>query len=211
EEINVNLLSLEDKNGVNLQDTLPPNPKLAKKRNRAVEKQLKTDQKIAKLQEHTTLLVLGPGDSGKSTFIRQLRFLEDIERFFDPLYTPTDQDIVCCRKITTSITETKIVVNTEKIRIFDFGGQKHLRNFWAPYFDDPKNVILFFVAISSFDQQMLEDEKENRFYDTLKLFELLINMEILKKVEFILFFNKMDLFLEKLKSIKVKDYIEDFD
>ncbi|KAJ3385527.1 guanine nucleotide-binding protein subunit alpha [Lobulomyces angularis] len=126
-------------------------------------------------------------------------------------YKPSDQDILCCRRVTKSITETKIVVGKQKLRIFDFGGQKHLRNFWAPYFDDKNNSIIFVTAISSFDQKMEEDEENNRFEDSLKLFEILINKDVLQKVEFILFFNKMDLLIEKLKVKKLKDYITDFE
>ncbi|KAJ3375198.1 hypothetical protein HDU92_000842, partial [Lobulomyces angularis] len=74
EDINVNLSSLTVEDGINLQETLLAVPKMATKRNNAIEKQLKKDQKEQKLKG-IKILVLGPGDSGKSTFIRQMRLL----------------------------------------------------------------------------------------------------------------------------------------
>ncbi|KAJ3201926.1 hypothetical protein HK099_002058, partial [Clydaea vesicula] len=103
EEIEVNLLPLEDPTGINLMDSLYKNPRKAKTRSTKIEKQLANDEKENKLKG-PIVLVLGPADSGKSTFIRQMRiqnlknftaeekdFFDDLERIFSNTYTPTDQ------------------------------------------------------------------------------------------------------------------------
>ena len=55
------------------------------------------------------------------------------------------------------------------------------------------------------EQVLAEDNKTNRMHDSLQLFRKIVNDEFLKQKPFIMFFNKSDLFREKIvkKSLKV--------
>ncbi|KAJ3200808.1 Guanine nucleotide-binding protein G(k) subunit alpha [Clydaea vesicula] len=65
--------------GVNFVRDLLLSPRKAITRNRMIDKQLKLDERQFKEEAQKTarILVLGSGDSGKSTFIRQMRLLNE--------------------------------------------------------------------------------------------------------------------------------------
>ncbi|KAJ3227950.1 Guanine nucleotide-binding protein G(t) subunit alpha-2 [Clydaea vesicula] len=80
EDVNVNLSSLVEEGGINLQEELQLDLPRALLRHKFVEKQIKKDLEASKLKG-IKLLVLGSGDSGKSTFIRQMRILSNSSTF----------------------------------------------------------------------------------------------------------------------------------
>ncbi|KAJ3107214.1 guanine nucleotide-binding protein subunit alpha [Phlyctochytrium planicorne] len=124
-------------------------------------------------------------------------------------YVPLDQDILSARIMTTTITETKIEIESVLFKIYDVGGQRSERKKWAPYFDDVM-AIIFVVAISSFDQTCFEDLKTNRMLESLNLFGSICNHPLFKKTAVILFLNKIDLLKKKLEHTKVQQYFEDY-
>ncbi|KAJ3389513.1 guanine nucleotide-binding protein subunit alpha [Lobulomyces angularis] len=75
DDINVNVTELEDKYGINLTEILPSKPAQAIKRNKKVDKEIKQLNKDKKKNNYLKILILGSADSGKSTFIRQLRLI----------------------------------------------------------------------------------------------------------------------------------------
>jgi G-protein alpha subunit len=84
-------------------------------------------------------------------------FFEDIERLFAKDYIPTDQDILRSRLRTTGITETIFDLGTLTYRMFDVGGQRSERKKWIHCFENV-NCLLFLVAISGYDQCLVEDK-----------------------------------------------------
>ncbi|KAG1313297.1 hypothetical protein G6F64_002366 [Rhizopus arrhizus] len=78
--------------------------------------------------------------------------------FWQPDYTPTDQDIVRCRAKTTGIIETTFHIGPLTYRMFDVGGQR--------------------IAISGYDQRLVEDKDANQMHESLMLFD---NIYIFKK------------------------------
>ena len=98
-------------------------------------------------------------------------FYGDLDRLFAPDYVPTDQDILRCRIKTTGITETEFQVGPLTYRyvvmlqllalirnysMFDVGGQRSERKKWIHCFEDV-TALLFLVAISGYDQVLVED------------------------------------------------------
>ncbi|TPX74719.1 hypothetical protein CcCBS67573_g04014 [Chytriomyces confervae] len=122
-----------------------------------------------------------------------------------PEYNPTEQDILNTRQMTTTVTETKILVEKKLFRIFDVGGQRGERKKWAPYFDDV-DAIIYLVAISSYDQVCLEDSSTNRMVESMNLFDSICNHPLFKMTEMIVFMNKIDLFKEKLEKTPISQY-----
>jgi hypothetical protein len=106
--------------------------------------------------------------------------------------------------------------------VIDVGGQRSERRKWLSTFDCVTAVI-FCVAISDYDQGIAEqkslrwpfdllsiafnlnfcpvlreDRTQNRMKEALVLFEEIVNSQVFHKIDFIVFFNKIDLFAEKL-------------
>ena len=64
--------------------------------------------------------------------------------------------------------------------------------------------------MSEYDQVLEEDEKVNRMDDSLTLFGDTVNGVHLRKKPFILFFNKVDLFEEKVKRKSIQCAFPDY-
>eukprot|EP01097_Dermamoeba_algensis_P003416 TRINITY_DN2388_c0_g1_i1.p2 TRINITY_DN2388_c0_g1~~TRINITY_DN2388_c0_g1_i1.p2 ORF type:complete len:153 (+),score=41.71 TRINITY_DN2388_c0_g1_i1:760-1218(+) len=85
----------------------------------------------------------------------------------------------------------------------DVGGQRNERRKWLHCLDCVTAVI-FFVSLSEYDQVLAEDEKTNRMKESLTLFEGISNSSFFSSVSMIIFFNKNDLFTEKIKNVDLK-------
>lgn len=84
-------------------------------------------------------------------------FFESLDRLFVPQYSPTDQDILRSRLKTTGITETVFDLGALTYRMFDVGGQRSERKKWIHCFENV-TALLFLVAISGYDQCLVEDK-----------------------------------------------------
>jgi guanine nucleotide-binding protein subunit alpha len=84
-------------------------------------------------------------------------FIEDIDRLWGEDYVPDDQDLLRSRLRTTGITETIFDLGQLTYRMFDVGGQRSERKKWIHCFENV-NCLLFLVAISGYDQCLVEDK-----------------------------------------------------
>lgn len=84
-------------------------------------------------------------------------YFDSIDRIAAPDYLPTDQDVLRSRVKTTGITETTFHIGDLTYRMFDVGGQRSERKKWIHCFENV-TAIVFLVAISEYDQVLVEDE-----------------------------------------------------
>ncbi|KAJ3378447.1 hypothetical protein HDU92_007383, partial [Lobulomyces angularis] len=127
-------------------------------------------------------------------------FVNNTERILDTMFYPNNQDILLSRRATTTVTSTAVTVSGTEFKFIDVSGQKSQRKTWLPYFEDAA-ATMFVVDISSYDKNMEEESSTNRLFDAWKLFGEIINNELLANTEFMLFFNKMDLFISKIGTV----------
>ncbi|KAF9551968.1 guanine nucleotide-binding protein subunit alpha [Mortierella hygrophila] len=137
-------------------------------------------------------------------------YFDSIDRIANPSYSPTDQDVLRSRVKTTGITETAFNIGELTYRMFDVGGQRSERRKWINCFENVTAVV-FLVAISEYDQLLLEDETVNRMHEALTLFDSICNSRWFVKTSIILFLNKIDRFKEKLPLSPLNKYFPDFD
>ena len=71
-------------------------------------------------------------------------------------------------------------------------------------------AVLFVISLSDFNQMLYEDDTTNRMRESQKLFDEILNSIFFQKTPFIVFFNKVDLFREKLRSHILADYLPDY-
>ncbi|ORX57044.1 guanine nucleotide binding protein, alpha subunit [Hesseltinella vesiculosa] len=136
-------------------------------------------------------------------------YFDAIDRIGDMNYLPTDQDVLRSRVKTTGITETTFVIGELTYRMFDVGGQRSERKKWIHCFENV-TAIIFLVAISEYDQVLIEDETVNRMQEALTLFDSICNSRWFVKTSVILFLNKIDIFKEKLPKHPLKESFPDF-
>ncbi|XP_071329685.1 guanine nucleotide-binding protein G(o) subunit alpha-like [Trachinotus anak] len=126
-----------------------------------------------------------------------LYFFENMSRILAPNYIPTEMDVLRVRVRTCGIIETQFQVNETIFRLYDVAGQRSERRKWLSCFDCIQ-VVLFVVALSSYDMTLMEDPSVNRLQESLELFTSICTNTVFNNASLILFMNKSDLFQEKI-------------
>jgi len=93
--------------------------------------------------------------------------------------------------------------------MFDVGGQRSERKKWIHCFENVTSII-FCVALSEYDQVLLEESSQNRMQESLVLFDSVVNSRWFMRTSIILFLNKVDLFRGKLKKSPLGAYFPDY-
>ncbi|GAO15188.1 uncharacterized protein UV8b_04647 [Ustilaginoidea virens] len=132
-------------------------------------------------------------------------FVDGLDRIWADGYVPNDQDLLRSRLRTTGITESVFDLGQLTYRMFDVGGQRSERKKWIHCFENV-HCLLFLVAISGYDQCLVEDKDGNQMNEALMLWESIANSHWFTKSAMILFLNKMDLFKEKLPRSPISKY-----
>ncbi|KAI8894541.1 guanine nucleotide binding protein, alpha subunit [Globomyces pollinis-pini] len=136
-------------------------------------------------------------------------FFDKLKELLEHSYVFTQEDMLLMRTVTQNISDNVFEVEMRgsktKLHFFDVSGLKYHRKRWLPYFENVQ-LIVFLVAVSSYDQVLLEDKDVNRMVDAIKLFEDIVNHPLLAKSDMVVFFNKKDLFDIKIRNISLKTY-----
>jgi len=142
-------------------------------------------------------------------------FLDELHRITDKRYIPSDDDVLKARLKTVGVVEHSFTIDkgSEKgvdWKIFDVGGARSQRQYWAPYFSEV-DAIIFLAPISAFDQVLIEDPEVNRLEDSLLLWRTVISNKLLENVNIVLFLNKCDLLEFKLThGVKLADHMTSY-
>ncbi|KAI1893177.1 hypothetical protein AGOR_G00141220 [Albula goreensis] len=95
------------------------------------------------------------------------------------------------------------------IRMFDVGGQRSERKKWIHCFEGV-TCIIFCGALSAYDMVLVEDDEVNRMHESLHLFNSICNHKFFATTSIVLFLNKKDLFLEKIKKVHLSICFPDY-
>lgn len=137
-------------------------------------------------------------------------YMENLSRISKPDYIPNEQDILRSRQKTSGIFDNVFDMGSNlKFHIYDVGGQRSERKKWIHCFDNV-TLIIFCVSLSEYDQQLLEDQGQNRFQESLVLFDNIVNSRWFSRTSVVLFLNKIDLFAEKLQKVPLENYFPDY-
>ncbi|KAF3848338.1 hypothetical protein F7725_014835 [Dissostichus mawsoni] len=122
-------------------------------------------------------------------------------------YTPTDQDLLRCRVLTSGIIETRFQVDKVNFHMFDVGGQRDERRKWIQCFNDVTAII--FVAeqqLQHGDQRGQLDQSAARISGPLQ-----IHLDQ-QTISVILFLNKQDVLADKILAgkSKLEDYFPEY-
>ncbi|KAK0701669.1 guanine nucleotide-binding protein alpha-3 subunit [Lasiosphaeria miniovina] len=136
-------------------------------------------------------------------------FFQEAVRIVAPDYLPNEMDVLRARTKTTGIYETRFKMGQLSIHMFDVGGQRSERKKWIHCFENVTSII-FCVALSEYDQVLLEESSQNRMMESLLLFDSVVNSRWFMRTSIILFLNKVDIFKQKLGRSPLGNYFPDY-
>ncbi|VFV33308.1 guanine nucleotide-binding protein subunit [Lynx pardinus] len=137
-------------------------------------------------------------------------YLADVDRIATSGYLPTQQDVLRVRVPTTGIIEYPFDLENIIFRMVDVGGQRSERRKWIHCFENVTS-IMFLVALSEYDQVLVESDNENRMEESKALFRTIITYPWFQNSSVILFLNKKDLLEDKILHSHLVDYFPEFD
>ncbi|KAJ3425274.1 guanine nucleotide-binding protein g(o) subunit alpha [Anaeramoeba flamelloides] len=251
----------------------------SKKKRQSLQKEQKKNQKIQnqieietkKQKKELKILILGTGESGKSTFIKQMMiihkggftnsdlveykktiktnlilhtkilfeacvnfnweiksqtkayekrnkfqlpdtanyFLDKIDKIMENDYQPSDTDVLFCRIPTTGVSQLTFDQGENSWTVIDVGGQRSERRKWIHQFEDVQ-LLIYIVALSEYNQKLFEDLDVNRLRESFGLFSKISNNDFFENKNCVVFFNKVDLFEEKIKKEDLKQCFPDY-
>lgn len=136
-------------------------------------------------------------------------FLDNLDCIGQLNYIPSKQDILFARKATKGIVEHDFVIKKIPFKMVDVGGQRSQRQKWFQCFDGITS-ILFMVSSSEYDQVLMEDRRTNRLVESMNIFETIVNNKLFLNVSIILFLNKTDLLVEKIRTADIRKNFPEF-
>ena len=122
---------------------------------------------------------------------------------------PTLQDVLRVRVPTSGIVEYPFDLDQIIFRMVDVGGQRSERRKWIHCFENVTSII-FLVALSEYDQVLVECDNENRMEESKALFRCIISYQWFASKSFILFLNKKDLLEDKIMNSHLVDYFPEY-
>jgi len=136
-------------------------------------------------------------------------YFDNIQRFLDDDFVPTEEDCIMTRVRTTGISVTEFDEGPVHFRVVDVGGQRNERKKWIHCFDDVK-ALLFVVNLAGYDQVMFEDPSQNRMQESLTLFGQICNNPIFADTPTFLILNKKDLFESMIQKTDLSKCFPDY-
>ncbi|PWN93526.1 guanine nucleotide-binding protein alpha-3 subunit [Acaromyces ingoldii] len=136
-------------------------------------------------------------------------FFDEVRRISSPDYVPNEADVLRARSKTTGISETRFNMGQLSIHLFDVGGQRSERKKWIHCFEAVTSII-FCVALSEYDQVLLEESGQNRMAESLVLFESVVNSRWFSRTSIILFLNKIDIFKQKVPRQPLSNFFPEY-
>mmetsp|Transcript_3837 Transcript_3837/g.4960 ORF Transcript_3837/g.4960 Transcript_3837/m.4960 type:complete len:364 (-) Transcript_3837:121-1212(-) len=128
-------------------------------------------------------------------------FFDNVDRILMSTFIPSDADILSCRVRTSGVLEYFFNIERNiRIRLIDVGGQRSERRKWIHCFEGVQSV-LFFAALSEYDQALFEDQRQNRMRESLQLFHDACGCPYFQESAVVLFLNKVDLFRKKIQKV----------
>ncbi|KAL6463677.1 hypothetical protein MHYP_G00280680 [Metynnis hypsauchen] len=191
-----------------------------------IERQLRMDKNDVHRQ--LKLLLLGTGESGKSTFIKQMRIIHgkgyseedrrDYTRLvFQNIFIAVQAMIQAMETLRIPFIDDKNTtyaamlssVTPETVMMVDVGGQRSERRKWIHCFENVTSII-FLAALSEYDQVLLENTSENRMDESKALFKTIVTYPWFQNTSIILFLNKTDILKEKITKSHIADYFPEY-
>jgi hypothetical protein len=151
---------------------------------------------------------------------RRSHVMDNTPYFFDNMlqilsdgFELTFEEYVLIRDQTTGITVKQFEAQTPfgqyVFKVTDVGGQRSERRKWLKLFDNV-NTVMFLMGLSGYDQVLFEDNSRNCLEERLDLFKNTCHNKVFSSTDWVIFFNKIDIFEDKIKHVPFTVYQPSF-
>jgi len=106
-------------------------------------------------------------------------YFENVERFVEDDFVPTEEDQIMARVMTTGLVETEIPASPISLTVVDVGGQRTERRKWIHCFDNVSGIV-FCANLAGYNSVLFEDRTQNRMAECFQVFNETINKEEFK-------------------------------
>eukprot|EP01083_Nonionella_stella_P067876 179820_1 len=174
------------------------------------------------LGEKIATLWADPGMKTTLTLRSKFQIHDNVGYFLDKIrdickddYQPDFEDFIRIRTRSTGFATECVDANIENFGEYTFeftdvGGQRSERKKWMKIVVDQIQAVLYVVALSEYDMKCFEDNQTNRLIEALDLFKEIVGGKFFNGKSVLVFFNKYDLFAEKIKKVPISVAFDDF-
>ncbi|OMH81281.1 Guanine nucleotide-binding protein subunit alpha [Zancudomyces culisetae] len=187
------------------------------------------------MQKEVKILLLGAGESGKSTVVKQMKLIHENGYTYDERESFKEIIFSNCMQSARALLEAMdtleidlenprnqinvdLIMDTPtQIESDDFPPElmMAIKSIWSDggvreCFSRSSEYQLNDSASYEYDQVLIEDESSNRMHEALTLFDSICNSRWFSKTSIILFLNKIDLFKEKLPKSPLENHFPDY-
>lgn len=126
-------------------------------------------------------------------------YFENVRRFAQPDFVPSEEDCIMARVRTTGIVETPVHQPPYTISVVDVGGQRSERRKWVRCFEGVDGIFFVVSLVEAF-QKMFEDTSVNRLRESLKLWRDIVGNPLFTHTPILLVLNKKDLLEKEIQT-----------
>lgn len=122
---------------------------------------------------------------------------------------PTTEDVLYARKRTTGTNEIEFTFKGKDFRFVDVGGQKSERRHWDQIIERP-DAVVFFIALTDWNLPTVGNPEVTKMQEAMDIFKEVMEFDAFIGTFWILMFNKIDLFREKIQRVSLKETFPDY-
>ncbi|GMR42675.1 hypothetical protein PMAYCL1PPCAC_12870 [Pristionchus mayeri] len=142
---------------------------------------------------------------------------EKMAEIFSDSYSPSENDIVHSRSPTTGIQDYRFGVRGMRIQIHDIGGQKvergkllsYITNWVSADRSGYRNFILYVVSMAEYNIPHPEHKEITLLDESLMMMQNILELQPIQNCGFMIFFNKDDVYREKLRQCSTMPALRD--
>jgi GTPase SAR1 family protein len=163
---------------------------------------------VEKMWENEKMKKFIKKKSHDMNILTSFKYLFDNIKRFKEDFTPSVDDILRAKLKTTGVIETEFSFHGNDFALIDVGGQRAERRKWLQCFDVVQCVI-YIGGLDEYYLRLREDNKTNRFSESLVVFEKVTASPYMIDKNIIVFLNKSDIFAHSIKKHPLTEYFRD--
>ena len=123
-----------------------------------------------------------------------------------------EEDIIHCYRKTNIMSKTSFQYKNDKILLIDFEGKTFIKTdkFNSIMEKITADIVIYVISLTEYQYFHPTEMIEKSFVDSKKLMTKTMEHEDFKSLPWVILFNKLDIFEDKIKKFPLKNYFDDY-